>query len=223
MFIRGERFFILLIALLLFMMIRPFFLGSTFGSLVLDAFMVLVFLSCVNAISERRGIISIALVLFVIASVFKILTHLNQNLAESDVFLTVMHSFSVVFLLLTVILVLSYVLKSGKVTRDRIAAALCAYLLLGVIWAQAYLLIETVEPGSFTWNSEPTVTETSPGSVNFDAFYFSFVTLTTLGYGDITPVHDVARAFAVLEAVVGQLYLAILIARLVGLHIAQKD
>ena len=121
------------------------------------------------------------------------------------------------------ILVLSYVLRSGKVTRDRIAAALCVYLLLGFIWAQAYILMEAVQPGSFTSNSEPTVTETRTASINFDAYYYSFVTLTTLGYGDITPVHHVARAFAVLEAVIGPLYLAILIARLVGLHIAQQD
>jgi hypothetical protein len=221
--IRGERFFILLIALLIFMIIRPFFLGFTFGSMVLDAFMVIVFLFCVNAISERRGIVLIALGLFVAATAFKALIHLNSNLAGNTFILTAMYSFSIVFLVLTAILVLSYVLKDGEVTRDRIAAALCVYLLLGIIWAQAYSLMMTIDPDSFILSNAPTVTKTGLGSSAFDAYYFSFVTLTTLGYGDITPVHPVVRAFATLEAVIGPLYLAILIARLVGLHIAQKN
>jgi hypothetical protein len=203
--------------------IRPFFLEHTFGKIVLDAILVLIFLSCVNAIKEKRGIRYITLSLFVIVSAIKVLTHLNRNLAENVVLLTIMHSLTIVFLVIIVILVLSYVLKSGKVTRDRIAAAICVYLLLGTIWAQAYILMEMIQPGSFASSSAPSSTETYSDALRFDSFYFSFVTLTTLGYGDITPKHPVARAFTVLEAIIGPLYLAILIARLVGLHISQQD
>jgi hypothetical protein len=87
---------------------------------------------------------------------------------------------------------------------------IAAYPLLGVAWAEAFALLEALRPGSFS------------GAVGLAEggrgwFYFSFVTLTTVGYGDILPVHPAARSLAMLEAVTGPLYNAILLARLVPL------
>ncbi len=86
------------------------------------------------------------------------------------------------------------------------------YLLLGFIWAHAYELVALWHPGAFAGAVD--------GSLPWT--YYSFVTLTTVGYGDITPVHPLARAVAVLEALTGQLYLAIMLARLVSLELQSR-
>ena len=105
-------------------------------------------------------------------------------------------------------------------TRDKIAGAICVYLLLGVIWSLAYAIIAVTTPGAFRAPEEITA-GLAGGSHAF--IYFSFVTLTTLGYGDISPVAPVSQTLAWFEAVTGQLYLTILVARLVGLHISHSE
>jgi hypothetical protein len=114
-------------------------------------------------------------------------------------------------------------MKVKKVTTDTIFGAICAYLLLGITWTMVFSLIEILHPGSFLGGELVTtaadeVLVASPGFF----IYYSFVTLTTLGYGDITPMTPPARLLSSLEAVTGQLYIAILIARLVALHIVQS-
>ena len=97
---------------------------------------------------------------------------------------------------------------------NRVVGALCIYLLLGVLWAVLFAFVELVEPTAFLDRGREV------GGPIEHFLYYSFVTLTTLGYGDITPVHPVARTLAYLEAVIGQLYIAVLIAGLVGRHVA---
>ena len=109
------------------------------------------------------------------------------------------------------IVILTLVLRSGPVTRHRIEGAIAVYVLLGLTWAQAYELVALGYDGAF---SVPVEGDGFTGWI-----YYSFVTLTTMGYGDITPVHPVARSLAVLEALTGQLYPAILLARLVSLEL----
>ena len=105
--------------------------------------------------------------------------------------------------------------------------AACAYLLIGIIWADVYAILENIVPGSFTTGGIQLAAD--PGAVIVTAreqlahfSYFSLVTLSTLGYGDITPVTRPARALASTEAIFGQLYLAVLIARLVGQAISLR-
>ena len=93
------------------------------------------------------------------------------------------------------------------------------YLLLGLIWMSAYKLLLRAVPGAIHFASG----EPSDLRLGHGLGYYSFVTLTTLGYGDITPVHPVARSLASGEALVGQLYPAILIARLVSMQLASRD
>jgi hypothetical protein len=105
---------------------------------------------------------------------------------------------------------LRYALRAGVVDREKIAAAVNVYLFFGLIWRDLYSLVSLLIPGAY--NSE-LLTQT-------DFIYFSFVTLSTLGYGDVLPLVGPAKALAYIEAIIGQLYLTILVARLVGLHIA---
>lgn len=120
---------------------------------------------------------------------------------------------SLLSLLLFLVVVLGQTLRAGPVTFHRIQGAVAAYLLLGILWAHAYALLAHLRPGAFAGNLNP-----ADGPRAF--FYFSFVTLTTVGYGDVLPVHPAARSLAMLEAVTGPLYLAILVARLVSVAVA---
>ena len=118
-------------------------------------------------------------------------------------------------LLLFLAVVLGQTLRSGPITYHRLNGAVAAYLLFGFIFAYAYSLVALVRPGAFSGPVSPT-----DGPRAF--FYFSFVTLTTVGYGDITAVNSVARSMALLEGLTGQLYPAILIARLVSMHVGTR-
>src|SRR5262249_54028116 len=122
---------------------------------------------------------------------------------------------SLVSLLIFVAVVLAHTLRAGPINFHRVQGAVAAYLLLGMTWAHAYALLATLRPGAFA------------GPVNATGgprawCYFRFLPLATLGYGDILPVHPVARSLATLEAVTGSLYLAILVARLVSLAVTQS-
>jgi hypothetical protein len=116
------------------------------------------------------------------------------------------------------------ILASHRVTINTVCASLCIYLLLGVLWALAYSLVGVWDPAALTW----TVSTRQPpriwrfGKGDAAVLYFSFVTLATLGYGDIVPTSPFTRMLATLEAITGQLYLAVLVARLVGMHIAES-
>jgi hypothetical protein len=119
--------------------------------------------------------------------------------------------------------ILRYLMKEDEVTADTLYGAVSAYLLLGLIFGTGYTIVESVTPGSFA--NLPTIADVGDGlevatSVTLD--YFSLVTLTTLGYGDVTPLSQMARSLAIFEAIVGQFYLAVLVARLVGLFMARR-
>ncbi|MEZ4483294.1 MAG: potassium channel family protein [Syntrophotaleaceae bacterium] len=115
-----------------------------------------------------------------------------------------------------ILVVLAYVLRSQYVTQEVISGALVVYLLLGLLWTFLFTLVEHLNPGSFSFAN------TLGAENRFSFLYYSYVTLTTLGYGDITPLTQMSTALAVLEAIVGQIYLTVLIARLVGLHISHN-
>lgn len=103
-----------------------------------------------------------------------------------------------------------HVFSAVTVDRNLLYGATCVYLLMGLIWALLYRMISQFSPGSFNGLQ-------SPDMDNF--LYFSFVTLASLGYGDITPVAPLARTLAYLEVIAGQMYIAIMVAGVVGLYL----
>ena len=126
---------------------------------------------------------------------------------------------SMVSLCAFTIVVLWQVNQTGPVTGHRVRGAVAGYLLLGFSCAYAYALIDFLIPGAFQMQAA----DLQSGKAHSEAFlYFSIVTLTTLGYGDITAVHPVARSVVMAEALLGQLYPAILIARLVTLQMETR-
>ena len=126
--------------------------------------------------------------------------------------------FSIALLLILAALVLVQVFREGPITAYRIQGAIVVYLLVGFAWAAAYELVYRAWPGGFQFAQRGA----SDLRISHGLLYYSFVTLTTLGYGDITPVHPAARSLATGEALVGQLYPAILIARLVSMRISPR-
>jgi hypothetical protein len=107
------------------------------------------------------------------------------------------------------------VLFAGQVDSNSIVGAICVYLLLGLIWAMLYLLVRALDPGSFNGLNDGAWYDSFP-----DLLYFSFISLATMGYGDITPSLPLSRFLAYMEGIVGQLYLAILVASLVGTKVS---
>jgi hypothetical protein len=122
-----------------------------------------------------------------------------------------------VFFFLSCIIAVYDVLFGGVIDINRLVGAACIYLLSGAMWGIVYFLLNVISPGSFVGITGETWSE----QLN-EFTYHSFVTLTTLGYGDITPAAPVARTLNYLEAVLGQLYLTVLVASLVGIHIANR-
>ena len=122
-----------------------------------------------------------------------------------------------VFLLLATFNALRQVAVGNDINMNRIVGAICVYLLLGVMWAIGYSVLEFSQPGSFAG-----LTELKSPGWNPDWLYFSFVTITTLGYGDILPLTQTARSFAFAEAIVGQFYIAVLGAGLVSAYISAQ-
>ena len=213
---RRARHLFLLISLVVLFLVSPFIMTHRFGVVVLNIVGAAVLLSGTFALSERRVLLVIAICLVVIA------ISINLSLIVFPAGWLVQVSYISMFLLLSLfsINILLNVLRSERVTADKIFAAICVYLLVAYAWTFAYAIVESNEPGSFS-GLEMAGTSDRIALV-MEMRYFSFVTLTTVGYGDISPHSPVARTFATLEAVMGQIYLTVLVARLVGLHIANS-
>lgn len=125
------------------------------------------------------------------------------------------------FLLFVEARIVSQVLRATDVGWDTVAGAAAGYVVLGVIWGDIFLLLERAQPGSFTVPAGFAIG--AHGDLRAALTYFSFVTLTTVGYGVIHPASIGAGGVCVAEAIVGQLYLAIMISRMVGLHLSQRS
>src|SRR5882757_9670330 len=206
----------LLIALALLFVFFPFVEEVKGGDVIVSILLSLVLLSAVLAVADRKGVFFIALVLAIPAIAGRWMNHFRPDLAPPPVFLTA----GLILIAFVVANLLRFVLRAPSVNADVLCASISAYLMLGLMWTLAYWLVDQLTPeGAFSFN-----TNAGTHSMNgFNAFYFSFVTLSTVGYGDITPVSKVARMLAAMEAMTGLLYMAILIARLVALYSSSKS
>jgi hypothetical protein len=136
--------------------------------------------------------------------------------------LTILNTaFGLLFLLLLLAILIVKVFRKGEVTPDRIRGAIVVYLLIGGMWSFFYFTIALTIPHSFNWPKNLAVGDLQ--AVQQTLTYFSFITLTTTGYGDVTPAIPLTRTLAMFEALMGQLYLVITLARLVSLAIISRQ
>jgi hypothetical protein len=110
---------------------------------------------------------------------------------------------------------LGFIMKAPRVNTEVLSAGIVVFLMIGLIWAFGYLMIGDLSPDAFSFNTDP---HDPRVMTRFNAFYFSFATLSSNGFGDITPVSKVARTLAVMESMTGMFYVAILISRLVSMY-----
>jgi hypothetical protein len=194
---------IVLVLLVMFVFVIPPFLPpGEEHTPVIDALFTLLLFAGVAGLRVRPGLRVVLLVVAVAAAI----TRWLPSPGEASLALAGLVSIG---LMAIVVLVQSF--RAGPVSVHRVQGAVAAYLLLGLMWGFAYELVAALHAGAFA-------TALANPHGDRGLMYFSFVTLTTVGYGDVTPVHPAARSLALLEALTGQLYPAILLARLVTLH-----
>src|SRR5216110_2045586 len=184
----------LLIALGLLFFSLPFVEEIKGGDIIVSILLSLVLISGVLAVANRRRTFVVAVLLAIPAVVGRWINHFRPHLLPPAVFLVA----GLVLVAFVVANLLRFILRAPSVNAEVLCASISAYLMLGLMWTMAYWLVDQLTPGGA----------------------FSFITLSTVGYGDITPVSRIARWLAAMEAMTGLLYVAVLIARLVSLYSA---
>lgn len=214
---------------------------SKFQGLFYSILALLVFQPLVPESFLREGVVTLTLSVILVASIYAISDDKAKYVIASIVLLipslafTFIHYFShgensltisyiskIAFLFYVTYVSLLHVLKAERVSDDSIYGAVCVYLLMGLSWAHLYALIEQLNPGSFNGLAIDYSRSDLTTNVLRDFIYFSYGTLSTLGFGDIIPTSMASRSFAFLEALSGQIYLTVLVARIMGMYIKQK-
>ncbi len=210
-FLKENRYSLLLLALLVLLVGVPLADQFLSGDRPLARTVLFSVMLLIGALSLPAGsnTMRIGMALAVISIVLNIAAH---NAPGSSLFGLFMAS-TFGFLLVAVVSTLRDVAFSTRVSLDRLVGAICVYMLLGLLWAIGYTLVELASPGSFNG-----IEHASDGSWRSDWLYFSFVTMTTLGYGDISPITPLGRLLAYMQATVGLFYIATLVAGLVGAY-----
>ena len=210
--LRKGSFLYLLVMILAMLVISPLIEEFIHLRLLMDLFWTAIFIAAVYAVSHKKQYLAIGVLLGMpmVVSIWS-----AHALKHTGLFL-LGHLCGAAFFVFTIVQILVFIYKQERVSKDLIVGAALVYLLMALAWAFIIAIVETVHPGSYamTQDAGPRITQ--------DLLYYSFVTITTLGYGDITPVTRLARALCVIEAVIGQLYLVVSVAWLVGMHVSQK-
>src|SRR5438046_7972576 len=184
----------LLVALILLTVMTPCFEEFAQGDLVEALMITLVLVAAVLAIGGKRSVLIAAALLLVPAIVGKWLSYAYPQTFHPYFFF----GFGIAFMGLVVFRLLSYVLHSIHIDTEVLCEAISVYLLLGLIWALAYALLAQLSPDSFAFAANPH----SYGRMDrFNAFYLRFVTLSTVGFGDVTPVSRLTRTLARMASV----------------------
>ena len=212
--VEQNRHGVLLVSLLLTIGARPFLIGTVMEAVWVDTILVLTVGASVYAtVRHRRGLAllgSLALVPIVCEFAWRVD-------GSGGWFAGLLVGYSVFLAVIAALLLRSLLIDTARVTTDTLSGAFATYLILGLLWSMFYGLLDLVDPGSFEFSRADV-----PQDSRRDRFIgFSFTTLTTLGYGNISPATPRADALTTLEAVVGQAYIVIIIARLVALEAAQ--
>jgi len=210
----GLTIFLVLIAVTVFIFM-PMSGQSETARLLTEIVFALVLVSGVAAVSERRTMTLFAAGLVIVTIALRGIAHLMPGPVILPA--TAISTLACLGLLAGVVLI--QVFRKGPITSHRIQGAIAVYLLLGLMWGVTYDFVFLEIPGAF----QPADLADASESAMTNLVYFSFVTLTTVGYGDITPAHAIVRSLSNLEALVGQLYPAILIGRLVAMELSSRQ
>ena len=207
-----ERFLGLLIFIIALIVVGPLIEEFMHLRILYDILWSAVLVSAIYAVSHKKRYIltAVLLALPMLASIWSGYFVVNLPLGVMGGLC------GAAFFIFAIIQILIFIYSQKEVTRNLIAGAAIVYLLMALAWSSIFAVVESLHPGSF---SVPDIEGISPGR---SFLYYSFVTITTLGYGDITPVSSLARSLCILEAVIGQLYLVVQVAWLVGVHVSQS-
>jgi len=207
-----RRFLALLLLILAMLIIVP--LADEFVRLrmLMDIFWSAIFIAVIYAVSQKKHhiLVGVLLALPMLGSIW------SRYFVQYSALEAVGGLCGAAFFIFAIIQILIFVYTQKEVTRDLIAGAAIVYLLMALAWSFIFGVVESLNPGSFS------IPDIEGISTSRSFLYFSFVTITTLGYGDITPVTSLARSLCILEAVIGQLYLVVQVAWLVGVHVSQS-
>ena len=207
-----ERFLSLLIFIIAMLIVGPLFEEFVGLKILIDILWSAIFVSAIYAVSQKKRhiVIAVLLALPMLGSIW------SEYFFQHKALLVVGSLCGAAFFLFAVIQMLIFIYSHKEVTRDLIVGAAVVYLFMALMWTFIFVVVETLHPGSFN------IPEGQNIEVSRQFVYYSFVTLTTLGYGDITPATSLARSLCILEAVIGQLYLVVQVAWLVGVHVSQS-
>jgi hypothetical protein len=206
------RYGFLLLSLFFMIALRPFLDSLVGAALLADVLMTCVLVSGIYALNKNPSALRVACLLAAFIILLKIVYHVS---GKHDSLYTLQTELSLLFVTQMLMMIVKHLLTEREVTGDLIMGGACAFVLLGFVWAHVYYLLEIFHPNAFKDSD-------SLDNDLWDFVYYSFVTLTTLGYGDIVAVSKQARGLTILEAIVGQLYLAIMVGRLVGLYVSKS-
>ncbi|TNG02628.1 MAG: hypothetical protein EP297_00945 [Gammaproteobacteria bacterium] len=209
---KRHNFEFLLASLLLLLIASPivYDLGGTHSAMITDLGFSVVIILAVWSLHGSRFWFTVGIVMAVAGLLFDIL-HVVQGWS-GFVLLAILCNLT--FLTLTIVIAFRQLVRAHDIDMNTIMGAVCIYLLIGVIWSLLFAITEIAIPGSFEGIGDLADVAAGKGQA---LLYYSFVTLTTLGYGDILPVSATARGLAYTEAILGQFYIAVLVAGLVSI------
>ncbi len=213
------KFTVLLTAILLLLIVHPLLWGSADLPLLHYAFLGVAMLGGLLALYQRKASRIAAIALGVPALVGAIAIHAFPT-TPPMVAALFLHLLPMLFIGYTAFTILAIIFRGVAVTADDVNGAFCGYLLIGIAFGHIYGLVELLRPGSFHLPANVGAMPENEAARQSLLTYFSLVTLTTVGYGDITAVSSPARSLACIEAVIGQFYIAVVVAELIGIKLA---
>src|SRR5262245_48658640 len=216
------RYLVLLGTLLLVLVVQPISFGFSTPPPLFDVFLLLVTVALLLSFCpDEHGRLS-AIAFGIPTGLLSLGGHLLADQPKNTVVM-IGHGLAVVFYSWAAVLIVASLFRRQALSLDSVFGAICGYLLLGMAWGVLYAMLDTVWPESFeVGNRLAAQVQTDHSRIHLFTYY-SFVTLTTVGYGDVTPLSTPARTCAWLEALTGQFYLAVLVAGLVGALLSRKS
>ena len=221
---RPRHFTLLLAGLFLFFMMAPLswlikiHLDSEIGTALIVSVLSVDILFAALIASDRPRDRAIA---FLLAGP-SVVAYAVCLIAGNNLLWGIAHALGIVFLGHAMIVVGRFVFRETRVTWNTVSAALCIYLLFGIAYGLFYCLLFVLDPSSFAFSRQEQSAGIFDSQSLINGIYYSLITMTTLGYGDIVPVTPVTRMAAGVQALLGQLYVAVLVARLVGMQVADS-